>query len=142
MSAKLHAPLYTASAMPAVPATTRDALASALVWDLVAAEMIAARPPDDEDDEEHEDNETPDGEVAKAVRLFSVAEAAELLAVSPATVYALCARKRVRHERHGQGRGTIRIPAEAIEEYRRGVTVAVERGADDAPPTPLRHIRY
>jgi len=40
---------------------------------------------------------------------LSVREAADRLGVSTALVYALCARKRIRHERHGLGRGTIKI---------------------------------
>ena len=57
---------------------------------------------------------------------LSVREAAEKLGVSTALVYALCARKRIRHERHGLGRGTIKITDEALEEYRRTVTVNAE----------------
>ena len=76
-----------------------------------------------------------------AVKLLSVAEAAELLAVSPATVYALCSDRRIRHERYGRGRGTIRIPADALEQYRREATVAAERGRGVSPPPLLRHIR-
>ena len=40
---------------------------------------------------------------------LSVREAADKLGVSAALVYALCARKRIRHERHGIGRGTIKL---------------------------------
>jgi excisionase family DNA binding protein len=57
---------------------------------------------------------------------LSVREAADRLGVSTALVYALCARKRIRHERHGLGRGTIKITEEALEEYRRTVTVNAE----------------
>ncbi len=57
---------------------------------------------------------------------LSVREAAEKLGVSTALVYALCARKRIRHERHGLGRGTIKITDESLEEYRRTVTVNAE----------------
>ena len=31
--------------------------------------------------------------------------------------------QRIRHERHGMGRGTIRIPEDALDEYRQTVTV-------------------
>jgi excisionase family DNA binding protein len=58
------------------------------------------------------------------MKMFSVSEAAKELGVSAGTVYALCARRRIRHERIGVGRGTIRIPADAIEEYRSSVTVS------------------
>lgn len=57
---------------------------------------------------------------------LSVREAADRLGVSTALVYALCARKRIRHERHGLGRGTIKITEEALDEYRRTVTVNPE----------------
>ena len=46
---------------------------------------------------------------------LSVRETADRLGVSTALVYALCARKRIRHERHGLGRGTIKITEEALE---------------------------
>ena len=63
---------------------------------------------------------------------FSVRETAKDLAVSVATVYGLCSRRLIRHQRIGLGRGTIRIPEDAIEEYRRGVTVS----AAEATPAP------
>jgi excisionase family DNA binding protein len=70
------------------------------------------------------------------MRLLSVKEAAELLGVSGGLIYALCARKRIRHERYGLGRGTIKIPEDAIEEYRRSVTV----GGDTALETPRQPV--
>jgi hypothetical protein len=42
-------------------------------------------------------------------------------------------RKMIRHERHGLGRGTIRIPQDALDEYRRGVT-AVQPGNTEWRP--------
>jgi excisionase family DNA binding protein len=51
--------------------------------------------------------------------LLTVKEAAVVLTISDALVYALCASGKLRHERFGVGRGTIRIPVDAIEEYRR-----------------------
>lgn len=79
------------------------------------------------------------------MKMFSVIEAAEQLGVSVGTIYALCARKRLRHERVGLGRGVIRIPDDAIAEYRRLHTVAIEAGAEE-PPAPAtlvksRHFR-
>jgi excisionase family DNA binding protein len=75
--------------------------------------------------------------------MLTVKQAAERLSVSPALVYALCARGTIRHERHGLGRGVIRIEVEALEEYRRGREVAVK--PNDAAPRPrrvtLKHIR-
>ena len=75
--------------------------------------------------------------------MLSVRETAERLGISPALVYGLCARKRIRHERHGLGRGTIRIPEDALEEYRKGVTVGVTEAASVPPPrtVKLRHLR-
>jgi excisionase family DNA binding protein len=71
--------------------------------------------------------------------MLSVKQAAERLGISPALVYALCASKRIAHERHGLGRGTIRIPEEAIAAYRKEGTVGAERGG--AAPLPLKHLR-
>ena len=53
------------------------------------------------------------------MKLLSVSEAAVELGVSENLVYGLCKRKKIRHERHGLGRGTIRIPQEALDEYLR-----------------------
>jgi excisionase family DNA binding protein len=76
------------------------------------------------------------------MKMFSVEEAAKELGVSRGLVYGLCQRKKIRHERHGLGRGSIRIPEDALEEYRRRVTV--EAGAAPTPPRPvmpkLRHL--
>lgn len=57
------------------------------------------------------------------MNLLTVKEAAERLGLSVSLVYALCAAKKIRHERHGLRRGTIRIPEDAIDEYHRDVTV-------------------
>jgi excisionase family DNA binding protein len=69
------------------------------------------------------------------MRSYSVREAAAELGVSANLVYGLCQRGRIRHERHGLGRGTIRIPEDALEEYRRSVTVGTEK-ARKGPPAP------
>jgi excisionase family DNA binding protein len=76
---------------------------------------------------------------------YSVAGAAKELGVSAGTIYALCRARRLRHERIGLGRGKILIPEDALEEYRRSVTVAAEQSAP--PPKPkvsqgqFRHLR-
>jgi excisionase family DNA binding protein len=62
--------------------------------------------------------------------MFTVKEAADRLKCSPGTVYLLCASKQIRHARIGAGRGSIRIPEEAIAEYLERQTVAV------SPPSP------
>lgn len=73
--------------------------------------------------------------------LLTVKQAAKRLGVSQALVYALCEQKRIRHERHGLGRGTIRIPEDALDEYRKSVTVeprAVE--PEPARPKKFKHL--
>ncbi len=65
-----------------------------------------------------------------AKKLLTVKEAAAALGVSPALLYALCAARRIRHERHGLRRGAIRIPHDAIEEYRKRCTVDVGEPAE------------
>lgn len=54
--------------------------------------------------------------------MLTVKQAAERLRISPALLYALCAAGKIRHERHGLGRGTIRITQEALDEYRKTVS--------------------
>ncbi len=49
--------------------------------------------------------------------LLTVKEAAAELRLSPATVYALCAARKLRHQRVGLGRGKILIPPDAVTEY-------------------------
>jgi excisionase family DNA binding protein len=71
------------------------------------------------------------------IALFTVKETATRLSVSEQLVYALCASRRLRHVRVGLGRGTIRIPEDAVDEFLRGRTVAV----GEAPTAEvLRHI--
>jgi excisionase family DNA binding protein len=68
--------------------------------------------------------------------LLTVKEAAERLSVSDKLIYSLCAAGRIAHERYGLGRGTIRIPEEAIDEYRRQARVE-----GPAPTLPaLKHL--
>lgn len=49
-------------------------------------------------------------------KLYTV-KAAALLLVSPATVYALCEARKLRHQRIGLGRGKIVVPEDAVAEY-------------------------
>lgn len=65
---------------------------------------------------------------------MTVKEASEKLGVSEALVYALVSARQIRHERHGLGRGTIRIPDDALLEYRRNQTVGP--GERKQPPAP------
>src|SRR5437016_1214012 len=53
----------------------------------------------------------------RATEPYTVKDAAPLLRLSPASVYALCAAKKLRHQRVGVGRGKIVIPPDAITEY-------------------------
>ena len=69
---------------------------------------------------------------------LTVKEAAARLGVSANLVYLLCARAKIRHERHGLGRGVIRITPEALDEYRKQATVAGAGGAAIPPPAPSR----
>jgi hypothetical protein len=48
---------------------------------------------------------------------LTVQEDADRLCLSPASVYALCARRSLRHQRVGVGRGKILIPPTPIDEY-------------------------
>ena len=79
------------------------------------------------------------------MKTYSVQEAAALLKVSAGTIYGLCSRRRLRHERIGLGRGIIRIPEDAIGEYRLSRTVPAETLGQAAPPAPkavkLQHLR-
>jgi excisionase family DNA binding protein len=67
--------------------------------------------------------------------MFTVKQAAKEIGISASLVYGLCTAGKIRHERHGLGRGTIRIPREALDEYRRNSTVS---GTDAAEPAVLR----
>lgn len=50
--------------------------------------------------------------------MMTVKEVAEILNVSSALVYSLIARGRIACERYGVGRGTIRVPRVALDEFR------------------------
>jgi excisionase family DNA binding protein len=73
--------------------------------------------------------------------MLSVKQAADRLGVSTNLVYALCARGKIAHERYGLGRGTIRIAEEALEEYRRSVTVGTAQAAAP-PPAPISKLKH
>ena len=68
--------------------------------------------------------------------MLTVKEVADALCTSPSLVYALCKEGRIRHERHGLRRGTIRISEAALDEYRQAAVVS----PGEATPAGLRHI--
>lgn len=71
---------------------------------------------------------------ATEAKPLTVKEAAVHIRLSPASVYALCAAKKLRRQRVGVGRGKILIPPGAVEEYlANGLVGAV----GDATPPPL-----
>ncbi len=71
--------------------------------------------------------------------MLSVKQCADRLGVSAALVYALCAARRIRHERHGLGRGTIRVSQEALEEYRRSVSRRCELHTTESVRQGVEH---
>ena len=71
--------------------------------------------------------------------MFTVKQAAQELSLSISLVYALVAAGKIRHERHGMGRGVIRIPKEALDEYRKQSTVTGATSA--APALKLKHLK-
>lgn len=73
--------------------------------------------------------------------MLTVKQASARLGISPSLVYALCHAKRIRYERHGIGRGRIRIPEDALEEYRRRQTVEADAPAVPAVRLKLRHLK-
>ena len=67
---------------------------------------------------------TRDGPRYTLAPMFTVKTAATELGISTSLVYSLCATGKIRHERHGMGRGVIRISKEALDEYRQKCTKA------------------
>lgn len=73
--------------------------------------------------------------------LLTVQQAAARLSVSPALVYSLISGRKLRFVRVGNGRGRIRIPDEAIEEYLARATFRVEEKKPTPPQAPLKHLK-
>jgi excisionase family DNA binding protein len=69
--------------------------------------------------------------------MLTVRECSKAMGISQALVYALCASGKIRHERHGLGRGTIRISEEALAEYRKTCQAEPPRSA----VAGLKHIK-
>lgn len=68
----------------------------------------------------------------------TVKEVAEFLGISAAMVYGLCTKRKIRHIRLGVGRGTIRIPEDALKEFLAGATVQTEDPTASTPPLRKR----
>jgi excisionase family DNA binding protein len=83
-------------------------------------------------------SETRAAQCNMGIAMLTVKDAAQRLAVSEQLIYALCAKQQLRHVRVGLGRGTIRIPEDAIEEYVNARTV--EAGTASTAEV-LTHIR-
>ena len=67
---------------------------------------------------------------------MTVRQAAAKLEVSQATIYNLIAAGKLRCERHGLGRGCIRISEDQLAAYR-----VVAAGVPSPPPAPVSHPR-
>src|SRR5262245_59379881 len=73
---------------------------------------------------------------------YTVRQVAGLLSISEQSVYQLCSQKKVRHLRLGIGRGTLRIPASALDEFIAQSTVRADAPAEPkAPPAKLKHVK-
>jgi excisionase family DNA binding protein len=70
--------------------------------------------------------------------LLTVKQVAQRLQVSEATVYQLCAKRKLAHARVGAGRGAIRVGEDALAAFVQASTVAPGRPANAAA---LKHIR-
>jgi excisionase family DNA binding protein len=62
---------------------------------------------------------------------YLVAEIVEILRVDKATVYREIERGHLRASRIGRGRGTLRIPVDALAEYQQRTQARAPRSADD-----------
>ena len=74
--------------------------------------------------------------------MFTVKQTAERLGVSASLVYGLCSAGRLRHERYGLGRGTIRVPPDALDEYRRAQTVPANNRVGPTPPPAAKPVQF
>ena len=74
--------------------------------------------------------------------MFTVKQTAERLGVSASLVYGLCSAGRLRHERYGLGRGTIRVPPDALDEYRRAQTVPAASRVATTPAPKTKPVQF
>src|SRR5262245_59207602 len=71
----------------------------------------------------------------RLMALLTIKQVAERLNVCPATVYDLCARRKLRHVRiGGSGRGTIRIDEADLEAFLASAAVQPDEPAAPQPP--------
>jgi excisionase family DNA binding protein len=76
------------------------------------------------------------------VEFLTVPEVAKRLKISPATVYQLCASRKLAHVRLGAGRGAIRIKEEDLLAFLAGRTVRPEEPAAPLPTqVKLKHLK-
>ena len=73
--------------------------------------------------------------------LFTVKDTATRFGISPGLVYSLAAGRKLRFVRIGNGRGRIRIPEEAIEEYLVRSTFAPQERQTPCGPVRLKYLR-
>jgi excisionase family DNA binding protein len=71
----------------------------------------------------------------------TVKQAAVRLEISPALIYSLIAAGKLRHFRVGHGRGRLRVPEDAIEEYLGRCTFGVREERPVAAMPKLKHIK-
>ena len=77
-----------------------------------------------------------------AEKNYTVKEVAQLLSISAQAVYQFCTKKKLRHLRLGIGRGTLRIPASALEEFIAQSTVQADAPSEPkAPLAKLKHLK-
>jgi excisionase family DNA binding protein len=77
------------------------------------------------------------GKDAPAKRHFRVAEVAARFGIDETTVYRQIKAGRLKAIRIGTGRGTVRVPAEALAEYEASITAAAVESAGLTVDTPL-----
>jgi excisionase family DNA binding protein len=74
--------------------------------------------------------------------VFTVAEIARQLKLSPACVYSLCATGRLKHHRLGLGRGTIRVTEEQFTEFLEGTAVRKREAVPSSPQVKGGGFKY
>jgi excisionase family DNA binding protein len=76
------------------------------------------------------------------MKKYYVKEAAQAIGVSTSLMYLLLEKRRIRHERHGIGRGRYVITEEALEEYRKAREVGVAIGDEPVAELPATRLEY